>query len=39
MKMPWSKKIQEINLEPSTGDDATANNVVERKLGLGKIGT
>jgi hypothetical protein len=39
MRLPWSKPVEEINLEPSTGDDAMANNVVERKLGLGRIGT
>jgi len=27
------------DLEPKTGDHPVENNVVERKLGLGKVGT
>ncbi|ORX40191.1 phospholipid transporter [Kockovaella imperatae] len=38
MRLPWSRK--EVDLEPTTGDNAAQEvTVVERKLGLGKVGT
>jgi len=36
MRMTWSRKV---DLEPQTGNEAVENNVVEQKLGVGKIGT
>ncbi|ORY31398.1 phospholipid transporter [Naematelia encephala] len=36
MKFPWSGKVQ---LEPTTGENAKDSNVIERKIGLSKVGT
>ena len=37
MRMPFSKK--NVDLEPETGNEPRDSNVIERKLGLSKIGT
>lgn len=36
MRLPWSKKT--AGREPQN-DEVTENNIIERKMGLGKVGT
>jgi hypothetical protein len=38
MKLPWSKD-KKLDLEPTTGNDATDENALERKVGLSSVGT
>ena len=38
MKLPWSKG-KKLDLEPSTGNDATDETAIEKKLGLSSVGT
>jgi hypothetical protein len=38
MKLPWSKG-KDIDLEPTTGNDARDETVIEKKLGLSSVGT
>ena len=39
MKLPWSKGDKKLDLEPTTGNDATDETAIEKKLGLSSVGT